>query len=73
MSIERIDQEKCIGCQKCVNACIMDVIRFDEKLQKAVIRYPKDCYCCYNCEMDCPTGAIYVNPIRLRPITPAWS
>ena len=73
MSIEKIDHEKCIGCHKCVDACIMDVIRFDEEKRKAVIRYPRDCYCCYNCEMDCPVGAIYVNPLRLRPITPAWS
>jgi len=73
MSIERIDKEKCIGCGKCVNACIMDVIRFDEAEKKAVIKYPRDCYCCYNCEMDCPTGAIYVNPLRMVPITPAWS
>lgn len=73
MAIERIDKEKCIGCQKCVDACIMDVIRFDKAEQKAVIMYPRECYCCYNCEIDCPTGAIYVDPRRLRPITPAWS
>lgn len=73
MAIERIDREKCIGCQKCVDACIMDVIRFDETEKKAVIKYPKECYCCYNCEVGCPSGAIYVDPRRLRPITPAWS
>lgn len=73
MSIERIDTEKCIGCKKCVDACIMDVIRFDEEAKKAVIKYPKECYCCYNCEVGCPTHAIYVDPRHLRPITPAWS
>lgn len=73
MSIERIDKEKCIGCGKCEKACIMDVIRFDMQTKRPIIAYPKDCYCCYNCEMDCPTGAIYVNPLRARPITPAWS
>lgn len=73
MAIERIDKEKCIGCGKCAEACIMDVIRFNDAEKKAEICYPKECYCCYNCEMDCPVGAIYVNPLRIRPITPAWS
>ena len=73
MSIERIDKEKCVGCRKCTDVCIMDVIRFDEVEKKAVIAYAKDCYCCFSCEISCPKGAIYVNPVRKRPITPAWS
>ncbi|OQA15708.1 MAG: Ferredoxin-2 [Firmicutes bacterium ADurb.Bin356] len=72
MAIELIDKDKCTGCRTCVDACPMDVIRFDEDEQKAVITYPKECICCYNCEQDCPENAIYVDPKRVNPIPPAW-
>ena len=72
MSIERIDKEKCIGCKKCINACLMDVIRWDEAEKKPVIAYPIDCYCCYHCEIGCPVKAIYVNPVPLHPVPPSW-
>ena len=45
MSIERIDAELCTGYGICVDSCPMDVIRMDEKGEKAVIKYHEDCYC----------------------------
>ncbi len=73
MTIKTIDSRKCCGCKICVDACPMDVIRFDEDAQRAVISYEKDCICCYNCEEDCPNNAIYVDPLRFNKIPPAWS
>ena len=50
MPIEKIDTERCTGCEICVDGCPMDVIRFDKEAKKALIRYEKDCIACYNCE-----------------------
>jgi len=72
MPIEKIDVSLCTGCRMCVNSCPMDVIGFDEKADKAVIKYPKDCIACYSCEEDCPVKAVYVNPYRGTHPPPAW-
>ena len=72
MVIERIDQELCNGCEMCVNNCTMDVIRMDEKSEKAIIKYPEECICCAYCELDCPEEAIYVSPERSSPVLVAW-
>jgi len=72
MPIERIDIDLCTGCEICIDACPMDVIRFDEELKKASIKYPRDCIACYNCEEDCPVEAIYVSPQRGTMVPPAW-
>lgn len=72
MAIHNIDVAKCTGCKICIDACPMDVFRFDEEKNVAVTVYPKECICCYNCELDCPSGAIYVDPKRIILIPSAW-
>ena len=72
MPIEKIETERCTGCEICVDGCPMDVIRFDKEAKKALIRYKKDCIACYNCEEDCPEDAIYVSPQRGTTVPPAW-
>ena len=72
MAIERIDEEVCTGCGRCVDSCCMDVIRMDEERQKAVIRYPQDCILCHFCERDCPVDAISVSPDKSEPLTSSW-
>ena len=72
MTIERIDPELCNGCGICVDSCSMDVIWMDEKSNKAIIKYPEDCYCCVYCEFDCPQNAIYVSPERHAPLVIGW-
>ena len=60
MAIENIDNEVCTGCGACVDACMMDVIRIDPQIEKAVIKYQKDCFACRNCQLDCPNDAITI-------------
>jgi NAD-dependent dihydropyrimidine dehydrogenase PreA subunit len=50
----------------------MDVIRMDEEIDKAIIKYLRDCQSCFACELDCPNGAIFVTPDRERRIPLPW-
>lgn len=72
MAIQPIDEKKCIGCGTCVNSCPMDVIRMDHSRKKAYVAYLQECMCCASCEVDCPTGAIYVSPHKDEPIFVSW-
>jgi NAD-dependent dihydropyrimidine dehydrogenase PreA subunit len=59
--IELISESRCIGCNKCVQACPMNV--FDAvKGGIPVIARQEDCQTCYMCELYCPTDALYVAP-----------
>lgn len=68
MGIERIDEDLCNGCGVCIESCPMDVIRLDERKEKAHIKYLGDCTVCFLCEMDCPMDAIYVSPWPTRKV-----
>jgi len=72
MPIEKIDTNICNGCEICVDSCPMDVLRFDNEINHAYIKYPEDCIACYNCELDCPENAIYITPFRGMTVPPAW-
>lgn len=72
MAITDIDDQLCNGCGICVNVCPMDVLRMDEKEEKAVIAYPLDCMTCFNCELECDPGAVYVSPERAKDIVLPW-
>jgi MinD superfamily P-loop ATPase containing an inserted ferredoxin domain len=54
------DSELCIGCNKCADACQVDVLVYSEnKGEHPIVMYPGECYYCGACVMECPVkGAI---------------
>ena len=60
MGIRVIEPRRCIGCNVCVDVCPMDVIRLNERTNKAYIKYLRDCQSCMLCEVECPEDAIQV-------------
>lgn len=58
-----IDHDMCNGCKICVDACFLDVLRWDDKEGKPKAAYPEDCVWCLACELACPAQCIEVVPI----------
>ena len=71
MVVKYINYEECTHCLKCWRICPMDVYRVwpDNTVS---IAYPKDCMCCYLCDVECPKGAIYIDPRRGQLKTFPW-
>ena len=63
-----IDMDLCNRCQTCVDACFVDVFRWDGKEEKPIAAYPEDCVWCYACETACPVKCIEVKPLGPRHI-----
>jgi adenylylsulfate reductase subunit B len=63
-----IDREECNGCKACMNACFVDVIRWDEAAKRPVVAYPEDCVWCLACEFACPKQIIEVVPVIPAPL-----
>jgi len=51
----RHNREKCIGCKKCVEACKVKYLEFDDDLRK-----PLMCTHCGMCSRFCPHGCLGV-------------
>ena len=73
MAIHSIDNERCVGCKKCMEACPMDVFQWDEGQGKLTIANRPDCITCYNCELNCFVKALYVASGRAKPVVFPWS
>ena len=58
MSVARKSLEACIGCQKCVDRCPMDVFYYDAKNNKSVMVYPENCQSCGQCYLACPADSL---------------
>lgn len=55
MSI-RILNDKCVGCGRCVSVCPGTLIALE--CDKAVMKYPKNCWGCVSCVKECRKEAI---------------
>lgn len=53
-----VDQDKCRGCEECLEICPQRVFELCE--MKAVVAYPDQCVGCRSCEAVCEQGAITV-------------
>lgn len=56
MSI-KIDTNKCVACGKCLDVCPGSLI-YRDKMNKAYIKYEKDCWGCTACLKECRVAAI---------------
>jgi NAD-dependent dihydropyrimidine dehydrogenase PreA subunit len=71
MNSIKIDRDLCNGCKTCVDACFLDVIRWDDKAESPIAAYPEDCVWCLACEDACPVQCIEVVP-TIPGRLPAW-
>lgn len=69
------DETKCVGCNRCVNICQVDIlIPNPEKGKPPIVVYPGECYYCGSCVMVCKKdGAItlqhpLMNQARFVPV-----
>lgn len=71
MAVERYDLNTCIGCRNCINACPMDVFRFDEEKNKSIIAYPENCQACGMCFYVCLGDSLQISlQNHMYPIVP---
>ncbi|MCL6479344.1 MAG: 4Fe-4S binding protein [Peptococcaceae bacterium] len=57
------DLEKCKGCGKCEDLCMMDALSMEDNgAGKKIphVKYPDECWHCGACRMDCPEQAISI-------------
>lgn len=53
-----IDKERCNGCGTCVDICLQDVFFGSNHGEIPVVTYPRECYHCAACVIDCPEEAV---------------
>jgi electron transport complex protein RnfB len=65
-----VDEERCIGCTRCIRKCTSDAIVGAAKQMHTVL--PEACFACGLCEAECPTQAIVMKPVLPTLATWHW-
>lgn len=65
-----IDEEICIGCTLCIQACPVDAILGAAKQMHTIIE--SECTGCDLCIPPCPVDCIYIKPVKVEPDTWRW-
>jgi NAD-dependent dihydropyrimidine dehydrogenase PreA subunit len=53
-----IDEDKCVRCGACVDACPIDLLLPGGTDEPPTPAWPDECWYCGCCVMECPAGAI---------------
>lgn len=53
-----INQEECIGCGECYEACQSDVFHKTDDGEGTEVMYPEECWHCNACVFVCPVEAV---------------
>lgn len=58
----KVDEEKCIGCRKCIEVCPKSprIWDFDSERELAVVKDAGWCIACMQCVTVCPEEAVKV-------------
>ncbi len=66
-----IDEQTCIGCTLCIQACPVDAILGAAKQMHTIIE--SECTGCDLCIPPCPVDCIHIRPVKVEPDTWRWS
>ena len=66
-----IDNDRCKGCELCVNTCLQHVLGMSSKVNGKGYHYaymenPDACTGCTNCAVICPDGVISVYRVKVE-------
>lgn len=65
-----IDENTCIGCTLCIQACPVDAILGAAKQMHTIIE--DECTGCNLCIPPCPVDCIHIKPVKVEPDTWRW-